>query len=68
MTQTKKGRKPLKRLSFEDRKLIQKMTEKEIPIAVIADTVGVHKNSIYNELRRCPANKYDAEKAQLSLR
>lgn len=61
-------RKPLKRLSFEDRKMIQKMMEKHVPISIIADTVGVHKNSIYNELRRCPANEYDAEKAQLSLR
>lgn len=62
------NRKPLKRLSFEDRKTIQDMMEKHIPIVKIADEVGVHKNSIYNELRRCPANQYDAEKAQLSLR
>lgn len=62
------NRRPLKRLSFDDRKIIQEMMEKKIPIADIADEVGVHKNSIYNELRRCPANKYNAEKAQLSLR
>lgn len=68
MEQMKKIRKPLKRISFEDRKIIQKMMEKHVPIAVIADTVGVHKNSIYNELRRCPADNYDAEQAQLSLR
>lgn len=61
-------KKRLKRLSFEDRQIIQKMMENNTPIADIAKEVGVHKNSIYNELRRCPANKYNAEKAQLSLR
>lgn len=56
------------KLSFEDRKVIQGMVKKQCSAREIADTVGVHSSTIYNELRRCPHGEYDALQAQCGVR
>lgn len=60
-------RKGTKRLSFEDRKRIEKMMTEGERITCIADAVGVHRATIYNELRR-GGDPYRAEVAQRQLR
>lgn len=57
-----------KRLSFEDRMVIQDMVENHRSVREIANTVGVHASTIYNELRRCPHSQYDAMNAQRAVR
>ena len=57
-----------KRLSFEDRKIIQLLSKEQLPVPEIASAVGAHASTVYAELRRCPDGEYSALKAQCSLR
>lgn len=44
-------RKGDKRLKYEDRKEIEKMKNDGVRVVVIAEKIGVHRATIYNELR-----------------
>lgn len=55
-----------KRMKYEDRKVIEKMLSDGKRISEIAEKVGVHQVTIYNEIRRC-SGKYSAEQAQALL-
>ena len=59
-------RKGDKRLKFEDRQKIEKMNKKGIKAVLIAEAVGVHRATIYNELKR-GGTPYRAEVAQRAL-
>lgn len=59
-------RKGRKRLNFEDRKRIETMTKAGEKVVVIAEAVGVHRATIYNELKR-GGTPYTAETAQRAL-
>jgi len=50
-------------LSYEDRKTIEKMIKQGKKVTVIANTVGFHRATIYNELKR-GGTPYRAEVAQ----
>lgn len=39
-------------LTFQDRKVLSKLYLEEVPIREIAERIGVHKATIYNELMR----------------
>ena len=41
-----------KHLTLNDRKFIEKMLKQKIPVAVIADTLGVHRSTIYREIKK----------------
>ena len=45
-------RKGDKRLKYEDRKEIEKMKNDGVRVVVIAEKIGVHRATIYNELKR----------------
>lgn len=55
-----------KRLNFSDRQIIEKMHESGEKICNIANAVGVHRATIYNELKR-GGEPYRAETAQKTL-
>ena len=59
-------RKGNRRLNYEDRKRIEKMKEQGARAIVIADTIGVHRATIYNELKR-GGTPYRAEVAQRTV-
>lgn len=59
-------RKGNRRLNYEDRKRIEKMKEQGVRVIVIADTIGVHRATIYNELKR-GGTPYRAEVAQRTV-
>lgn len=59
-------RKGNRRLNYEDRKRIEKMKEQGERVIVIADTIGVHRATIYNELKR-GGTPYRAEVAQRTV-
>jgi len=59
-------RKGNRRLNYEDRKKIEKLTEQGTRVIVIADTIGVHRATIYNELKR-GGTPYRAEVAQRTV-
>ena len=59
-------RKGNRRLNYEDRKKIEKLTEQGTRVIVIADTLGVHRATIYNELKR-GGIPYQAEVAQRTV-
>jgi IS30 family transposase len=59
--------KKYKKMKFEDRKTIERMLKAGNDVTEIANEVGVHKVTIYNEIRRCPKGEYAAEKAQATL-
>ena len=59
-------RKGNRRLNFEDRKVIEELMRRRERIVVIADTVGVHRATIYNELKRSGV-PYNAEEAQKTV-
>ena len=48
----KNVRKGNRRLNYEDRQKIEKMAEQGARVIVIADTIGFHRATIYNELKR----------------
>lgn len=41
-----------KHLTLNDRKFIEKMLEQKVSVSVIADTLGVHRSTIYREIKR----------------
>lgn len=55
-----------KKLTYNDRKIIENELKNKTPISKIADEIGVHRATIYNELKRCGCKdgKYSADKAQ----
>lgn len=55
-----------RRLNYDDRKKIESMKEQGIRVIVIADTIGVHRATIYNELKR-GGTPYRAEVAQRTV-
>lgn len=59
-------RKGNRRLNYEDRKQIEKMKKQGERVIVIADTIGVHRATIYNELKR-GGTPYRAEVAQRTV-
>lgn len=59
-------RKGNRRLNYEDRKRIEKMKEQGARVIAIADTIGVHRATIYNELKR-GGTPYRAEVAQRTV-
>lgn len=59
-------RKGNRRLNYEDRKKIEKLTEQGTRVIVIADAIGVHRATIYNELKR-GGTPYRAEVAQRTV-
>lgn len=61
-----------KRLRYEDRKVIEKMSREGSRVIDIANTLGVHKDTIYKEYTRCgvtpdTSDTYSAKKAQEML-
>ena len=56
-------------ITYEGRKIIEKMTESGSSVQEMADVLGVHRDTIYRELRRGAAveKKYSADVAQQSL-
>ena len=56
-------RKGNRRLNYEDRQKIEKMAEQGARVIVIADTIGFHRATIYNELKR-GGTPYRADVAQ----
>ena len=59
-------RKGNRRLNYEDRQKIEKMAEQGARVIVIADTIGFHRATIYNELRR-GGTPYRADVAQRTV-
>lgn len=59
-------RKGNRRLNYEDRKKIEEMTKQGTRVIIIADTIGVHRATIYNELKR-GGTPYRAEVAQRTV-
>ena len=56
-------RKGNRRLNYEDRKKIEELNNKGTRVIVIAENIGVHRATIYNELKR-GGTPYKAEVAQ----
>lgn len=59
-------RKGNRRLNYEDRKKIEEMTKQGTRVIIIADTIGVHRATVYNELKR-GGTPYRAEVAQRTV-
>ena len=59
-------RKGDKRLKYEDRKEIEKMKNDGVRVVVITKKIGVHRATIYNELKR-GGTPYRAEVAQKTI-
>lgn len=59
-------RKGDKRLKYEDRKEIEKMKNDGVRVVVIAEKIGVHRATIYNELKR-GGTPYRVEVAQKTI-
>lgn len=59
-------RKGDKRLKYEDRKEIEKMKNDGVRVVAIAEKIGVHRATIYNELKR-GGTPYRAEVAQKTI-
>lgn len=59
-------RKGAKRLNYADRQRIESMKKSGAKVSAIADEVGVHRATIYNELKR-GGEPYRAEVAQKAL-
>lgn len=55
-----------RRLNYEDRKRIEIMKLKGIRVIEIADSIGVHRATIYNELKR-GGTPYKADLAQKTV-
>ena len=54
-----------KPLTYDDRKIIEKMCKFGASSQEIADTIDKTYSTIYRELRRCPLGKYSADEAQM---
>ncbi|MDO5147662.1 MAG: helix-turn-helix domain-containing protein [Eubacteriales bacterium] len=59
-------RKEGKRIKYKDRKKIERMIQNGEKVAVIAKNIGVHRATIYNELKR-GGSPYKAEEAQRNI-
>ncbi len=59
-------RKGNRRLNYADREKIEKMVEQGAKVVVIADTIGFHRATIYNELKR-GGTPYRADVAQRTV-
>lgn len=59
-------RKGNRRLNYEDRQKIEKMAEQGARVIMIADTIGFHRATIYNELKR-GGTPYRADVAQRTV-
>lgn len=59
-------RKGDRRLNYEDRQKIEKMVRQGEKVVVIADIIGCHRATVYNELRR-GGRPYRAEVAQRTV-
>lgn len=59
-------RKGAKRLNYADRRRIESMKKSGAKVTEIAQAVGVHRATIYNELKR-GGEPYRAEIAQRAL-
>ena len=59
-------RKGNRRLNYEDWQKIEKMAEQGARVIVIADTIGFHRATIYNELKR-GGTPYRADVAQRTV-
>lgn len=59
-------RKGDKRLRYEDRQKIERMTAQNERVIVIADAIGVCRQTIYNELKR-GGTPYRADVAQRTV-
>lgn len=59
-----------KRLTYQDRKTIERMLDERCGIPEIAETLGVHRSTIYYEFARCGTGKkdYKAEIGQKALK
>lgn len=55
-----------KRIVYQDRKKIEEMERDGRKVTEIADTIGVHRATIYNELRR-GGTPYSADVAQRTV-
>lgn len=59
-----------KRLTYENRKTLEKMIRDGEKVELIAFVLGVHRDTIYKEFQRCGVtdySKYDADEAQRLL-
>lgn len=58
-----------RKLCYEDRQTIERMLKEESSVELIADSLGVHRDTIYKEIARSGATKetYTAEVAQKML-
>lgn len=56
-------RKGNRRLNYEDRQKIEFMAAKGVRVIEIAESIGVHRATIYNELKR-GGTPYKADEAQ----
>ena len=59
-------RKGNKRINYTDRKKIEAMVRTGAKVIEIAEAVGVHRATIYNELKR-GGEPYQAEAAQKTI-
>jgi IS30 family transposase len=59
-------RKGNRRLNYEDRQKIEKMCKSGERVVVIAESIGVHRATIYNELKR-GGTPYKADTAQRTV-
>lgn len=55
-----------KRIVYQDRKKIEEMEKAGAKVAEIAEAIGVHRATIYNELRR-GGTPYSADVAQRTV-
>lgn len=55
-----------KRIVYQDRKKIEEMEKAGAKVTEIAEAIGVHRATIYNELRR-GGTPYSADVAQRSV-
>lgn len=58
--------KKVKRLTYEDRQIIEKMMRQGARVILIADSLNVHRATIYKELKR-GGRPYRADVAQRSV-
>lgn len=56
-----------RRLRYEDRKVIEKMLNAGSSVEEVANKIGVHRTTIYSELRRCSSGNYSADQAQKTI-
>lgn len=59
-----------RRLTYQDRKTIERMLDERCGIPEIAEALGVHRSTIYCEFARCGTGKkdYKAEIGQKALK